>query len=111
MAMQNGIFDQPGFLKGLFGLEPKMPFFGHLQNQNLSPIQNEFFQNRFQPFQNRFLGNTANFLQGGGHINKAPSFQDFLKGINLNQEFRSMPPGIRPGGSSAQFSPPTRFLF
>ena len=99
------------FIKDLFGEEPRLGFFGALQNQNFSPMQRQFFQTQFQPFQNRFLGSSANLLQEGTALNDIPTFQDFLKGINFNQEFRSMPPGIRPGNRSTQFSPPTRFLF
>ena len=69
------------------------------------------FQTQFQPFQNRFFGSTANFLQGGGQLENAPSFQDFLGGVDFKDEFRRLPPGLRPGSSQAQFSPPTRFLF
>lgn len=101
------------FLKELFAQEPRLAFFGSLNNQrqSLSPNQNQFFQTQFQPFQNRFFGNTANFLQGGGALQDAPTFSDFLGGIDFGQEFRKLPPSLRPGGGQTQFAPPTRFLF
>ena len=91
MTMQNG-FNSQSFIESIFGEEPRFPFFGSLQNQNLSPIQDQFFQTQFQPFFNRFLGSSANFLQGGGALGDAPTFQDFLGNIDFNQEFRSLPP-------------------
>ena len=117
MTMQNGIFGGD-FLEGVFGAEPRLPYFGALQNKQLSPIQNRFFQTQFQPFFDRFTGSTANFLQrggpGGGRGDpaKTPTFQDFINNINFGQEFGAMPSSIRPGGSNqTRFSPPTRFLF
>ncbi len=109
--MPEGIFGGDDFLKELFANEPRLGFFGSLQNQNFSPNQRNFFDTQFQPFQNRFFGSTANFLQGGGDLQQAPSFQDFLGGINFNQEFQSMAPSQRPGGGTSQFRPPSRFLF
>jgi len=117
--MSDGLFD----IAGIFEAEPKLPFFGALENQNLSPIQRQFFRTRFNDFFNRFTGQTANFLSGGGDPAESPSFTDFLQGpvdpitgqrsggINFRREFQSRPPSLRPGGGTAQFSPPTRFLF
>ena len=116
MTMQNGssggMFGGENFLKELFAIEPRLGFFGELQKQNFSPNQRQYFRSQFQPFQNRFMGNTANFLQGGGNLKEAPSFSDFLDKIDFNQEFLSMAPSQRPGGMNrGRFSPPTRFLF
>lgn len=108
--MPEGIFG-PDFLKDLFGEEPRLGFFGALQNQNFSPIQRQFFQTQFEPFQNRFFGSSANLLQGGTALGELPSFEDFLGGVNFNQEFGALPPSLRPGGGTARFAPPTRFQF
>lgn len=110
---QHGIFQGPDFLKDLFGEEPKLSFFGALENQrrNLSPIQNQFFQTQFQPFFNRFLGQSANLLQGGTALDQIPDFLDFTGGVNFQNEFRSLPPSLRPGSNQSRFRPPTQFLF
>ena len=110
MTMQNEFFG-PNFIRDLFEEDRRLPFFGGLQNQNLSPIQRQFFQTQFQPFENRFLGQSANLLQGGTGIGDLPTFQDFLSGINFNQEFNTLPPSLRPGGNRSNFAPQTRRLF
>ncbi len=101
----------PGIIEDIFGEEPKFPFFGTLANRNLTPNQKQFFQTQFQPFFNRFLGSSANQLQGGTSLEDIPTFQDFLGDINFRNEFRSLPPSLRPGSSQARFRPPTQFRF
>ncbi len=101
------------FRKTLFGEEPKLPFFGALANQrqNFSPVQREFFPTQFNQFQNRFFGQTANLLNQDTPFGELPTFEDFLGGINFQDEFRSLPPSLRPGSSQARFAPPTQFRF
>ncbi len=101
------------FIKELFGEEPRLAFFGALNNQrqNFSPIQREFFPTQFNQFQNRFFGQLGNQIQGGTPLGELPTFQDFLGGIDFQKEFRSLPPGLRPGSSQARFRPPTQFRF
>jgi hypothetical protein len=110
VTMQNSFNDD--FIKELFGQEPRLGYFGALQNQNFSPNQNQFFKTQFQPFENRFFGQLGNQIQGGTALRNLPTFQDFISGIDFQKEFQSLPPGLRPGGSNqARFRPPTRFLF
>lgn len=99
------------FIKELFGQEPRLSYFGALQNQRLSPLQKQYFPTQFDAFQNRFFGKLGNMIQGGTPLGQLPTFQDFLGGINFQNEFRSLPPGLRPGGNSSRFAPPVHFLF
>lgn len=114
----------PDFIKELFGKEPRLAFFGALNNQRMSPIQRQYFPTQFDAFQNRYFGELGNQIQGGTPLGQLPSFQDFLsgytkadgttyvKGINFQNEFQSLPPSLRPGGNrQSQFAPPVRFLF
>ena len=101
------------FISDLFEEEPQLAFQGALANrsQNFSPIQQQFFPSQFQSFFNRFLGQSAQSLQGGTSLGNLPTFQDFLGGVNFQDEFRSLPPSLRPGSNTARFRPPTQFQF
>ncbi len=104
----------PDFLRDVFGENPEFAFFGALERQrnNFSPIQQQFFPTQFQNFFDRFTGQTANALQGGTALADLPTFEDFISGPNFFQnQFRGLPPSLRPGGGTSQFAPPTQFLF
>lgn len=113
MAQHPGFPDLDLFRKTLFGAEPKLPFFGALANQqqNFSPVQRQFFPGQFQNFENRFFGQTANLLKQGTSFGDLPTFEDFIGGVNFQDEFRRLPPSLRPGGGTARFKPPTQFRF
>lgn len=113
---KNGGGDDPfrsDFIKELFGEEPRLAFFGELEKrrQNFTPIQRGFFPTQFNQFQNRFFGQLGNQIQSGTPLSDLPTFSDFLGGINFRNEFRSLPPSLRPGSSTARFRPPTQFRF
>ncbi len=112
-SKSKGSFLGQDFIKELFGQQPELAFFGALNNQrqNFTPVQNQFFPTQFNQFQNRFFGQLGNQIQGGTPLGELPTFQDFLGGINFQDEFRSLPPGLRPGSSQARFRPPTQFRF
>ena len=112
MTTQNSIFDIPGILES----DPKLSFFGELNRRTgLSPNQRQFFEGQFDEIFNRFTGMIGGRLQDvpeGAEFDPStlPSFDDFVGDFKFKQNFLSRPPSLRPGGGTARFAPPTRFL-
>ena len=108
MAQQN-MYGTP-FLDVL-EYQPEAAYYGMLNRQpRMGGQQEKYFQNQFQNYYNKYLGNLANQITAGG----APTqrFTDYLSDQNPADEYRSMAPTVRNDyGRTASFSPSTRFLY
>lgn len=78
-----------------------------LQLQGLQPQMRRFFERRFDPFYNRYLGRLGE-LQQGGQLS-GQGFGGFLEDIDFRQEFGGFSPYLR-GERPGLYSPRTRFL-
>ncbi len=64
---------------------------------------------RFQDFQDQFLGQLGSQLRQGEEPTK--KFGDFLENFDFQNQFRSFAPSLRGQGGTARFRPPTSFQF
>jgi hypothetical protein len=99
----------PGFLQqeDFTGAEPKLSFFSFQDQFGQGQNQRNYFRGQFQNFFNQFLGTLGQDLRQGQSPTR--TFEDFLGGVDFNQQFASIAPSLR-GANTARFAPPTSFL-
>jgi len=89
--------------------EPKAAYFGFQDAFGRSPLQKQFFKNRFQQIHDEFMGKLGSQIMGG----ELPTlrFTDFLQNMPWQQRFLETPESMRGGPPRGQFAPKTRSLF
>jgi hypothetical protein len=108
MTMQDNFFNNQ-FWKDILGEFPEAGYAARLQQQTPqgSP-QRRYFQPRYNPIFQEYLGEAGQQILGGGAPTLA--FDDFLGNYDFNRRFRSRAPTER-GQGQARFNTPTRFFF
>ena len=101
-----------GFIDDLLGSETgqRANFFSRVNELGgRNTAIGRFNFDRFQDFQDRFLGQLGSQLREGQEPTK--KFGDFLEDFDFQREFRSFAPSLRGQGGTARFRPATQFQF
>ncbi len=101
-----------GFIDDLLGSETgqRANFFSRVNELGgRNTAIGRFNFDRFQDFQDRFLGQLGSQLREGQEPTK--TFGDFLENFDFQREFRSFAPSLRGQGVTARFRPSTQFQF
>ena len=106
---QEGLFENP--FSDFFedpGLGQQAAFFAR-QPEELSFNEQRLFENQFGRFQRQFLGDVGRQIIAG----ETPTerFGDLVGRTDFDEVLGSIPPGLRFGGGTSQFAPPTTFGF
>lgn len=115
----NSFFDWLSLLQG----DDELAYYANLYGQRgrgLSPMQRGYFSQNYGDVSRRYLGDMGQSLERAHSQGLSPeqfleqnpdqSFHGWLQRNPLEQQYRELPPSLRPGSSTARFAPPVRWM-